>query len=202
MTTTATPRQTRPRTREGGSGKRLLPWIGAGFPVLLIVVAIGATAVGADDDDAVGEPAPAYELATTHAETATLDDALADGPALLYFSMGPGCDGCFVQIPEIADEVADRDLELVSIMPGQPQAVASEARRLGAADHPILLDTDVAVSDAYDMLGHYGHTNVPGHSFALVTADGEVTWVEHYAEMFVPAEEFLPTLDDALAALD
>ncbi len=50
------------------------------------------------------------------------------------------------------------------------------------------------VSDAYGMLGIYGHTDRPSHSFALVRADGTVALVKHYATMFVPLDELLADL--------
>ena len=49
------------------------------------------------------------------------------------------------------------------------------------------------------MLGVYGHSDRPSHSFALVEQDGTVSWTRHYAEMFVPAAEFLAELDASLA---
>jgi len=56
------------------------------------------------------------------------------------------------------------------------------------------------VSSAYGMVGIYGHSDRPSHSFALVRQDGEVAWVRHYAEMFVPAADLLGELDTALGA--
>jgi hypothetical protein len=56
------------------------------------------------------------------------------------------------------------------------------------------VDTDRRVSAAYGMLGQYGHGDAPSHSFALVRASGEISWVRHYAEMFVPADQLLADL--------
>jgi hypothetical protein len=47
------------------------------------------------------------------------------------------------------------------------------------------------VSQAYGMLGVYGHSDRPSHSFALVRADGTVASVKHYATMFVPLDQLL-----------
>ena len=182
------------------STPNVVRWLGVAAP-LALVAAIGLGALlSPEEATGSGGTAPPFTLPDTHGGEQSLDAALADGPALLYFSMGAGCDGCFVQIPEIAEGVAERDLEFVPIMPGDPQAVVSEAQRLGVAD-PILLDTSVEVAEAYDMLGHYGHDTVPGHSFALVTEEREIAWVEHYAEMFVPSEEFFPALDEGLETI-
>jgi peroxiredoxin len=75
--------------------------------------------------------------------------------------------------------------------------VAAEAARFGI-ESPILIDSDTQVSRAYGMVGIYGHGDRPSHSFALVRQTGEVAWVRHYAEMFVPAEALLAELDAAL----
>lgn len=177
-------------------------WLGVLAPLAIIAaIALGAVLAPEQTADADGDAEAAdFTLPDTHGGTITLDDALADGPALLYFSMGVGCDGCFVQIPEIAGDLDSRGVELVSVMPGQTEWVAAEARRLGV-DDPIAVDADVAVSDAYGMLGQYGHGDQPSHSFALVGPSGQIAWVRHYAEMFIPADDLLPELDAALEAL-
>lgn len=173
-------------------------WLGVAAPLALI----GAIALGAllspEQATETGGEAPDFTLPDTGGAEISLDDALQDGPALLFFSMGAGCDGCFVQIPEITDELDERGVQLVSIMPGETEWVAAEARRLGV-NEPIAVDSDVAVSGAYGMLGQYGHGDQPSHSFALVDSSREITWVRHYAEMFIPAEELIPEIDAALA---
>jgi peroxiredoxin len=104
--------------------------------------------------------------------------------------MGVGCDGCFAQIPEIENALAERGITLVSVMVDPPDQVAAEGARFGI-DDPILIDQDRAVSAAYGMVGIYGHSDRPSHSFALVTNDRKVTWIQHYASMFVPVDDFL-----------
>jgi len=104
-----------------------------------------------------------------------------------------GCDGCFAQIPEIDEALAAHGITLVSVMVDPPQLVADESLRFGIVD-PILIDQDRSVSDAYEMLGIYGHGDRPNHSFALVGTDGKVKWMKHYATMFVPAEELMAEL--------
>ena len=173
-------------------------WLGVAAPLVLLgAIALGALLSPQASTETGGE-APDFTLPDTHGGTVTLDDALENGPALLFFSMGAGCDGCFVQIPEITEELDERGVELVSVMPGETEWVAAEAQRLGV-DDPIAVDSDVAVSDAYGMLGQFGHGDQPSHSFALVDESREITWIKHYAEMFIPAEEFMPELDAALA---
>ncbi len=97
------------------------------------------------------------------------------------------------EIEALQDGIASPTPELVPIMGGDPHWIAAEAGRL-EVETPIVVDADLSVSEAYGMLGHYGHSDMPNHSFALVRRDGELTWVHHYAEMFVPADRFFSDL--------
>jgi hypothetical protein len=78
--------------------------------------------------------------------------------------------------------------------------ITTEAARFGIT-RPILIDSDRRASDAYGMMGIYGHGDRPSHSFALVRRSGEVAWVRHYAEMFVPADSLVGGMDATLGAL-
>ncbi|MBT8192342.1 MAG: redoxin family protein [Acidimicrobiia bacterium] len=189
------------RTKTNHSKKRTsteLPkafaWLGLLIPAALIIIVIVA---GGRSDPAdsgtLGDPAPDFELPTTTGTRVSLDSVLADGDALLYFSMGVGCDGCFGQIPEIEDTLEAQGITLVSVMVQSPGQVAAEAARFGI-DGPILIDADRSVSTAYDMIGVYGHNDRPSHSFALVSQDKTIKWVKHYATMFVPVDDFLNDL--------
>jgi peroxiredoxin len=107
--------------------------------------------------------------------------------------MGVGCDGCFAQIPEIEAELAEREIALLPVMVDPADVVAREADRFGIST-PILIDSDRQVSEIYGMLGVYGHSDRPSHSFALVE-NGTITWSRHYAEMFVPSNDLFAELD-------
>lgn len=194
--------QTRPRptTEPPPIPRKRAIWRWAGF------IAIPLALVGLIVLDSVTTPeqsgpneAIAFELPTTDGQTVALDQELAKGDTLLYFSMGVGCDGCFAQIPEIEAAVAERGLELLPIMVDPAPMVAAEAARFGI-DTPILIDADREVSEAYGMVGVYGHADRPSHSFALVRQDGSIGWVRHYAEMFVPADDLFTELDPAIGA--
>jgi peroxiredoxin len=158
-----------------------------------------AVSVLSETDDAEIDQAIPFELSSADGRTVSLNETLAEGDALLYFSMGVGCDGCFAQIPELDTAVAERGMSLVPIMVDPAPLVAAEAARFGI-EGPILIDPDAEVSAAYGMVGIYGHGDRPSHSFALVRQSGEIAWVRHYAEMFVPAESLLDELDAAALA--
>jgi peroxiredoxin len=178
------------------SNKRGLPWW-SWLAILLPVAALSAVVLAGMEDpegSAVGSAAPEFDLLATDGSRYDLDSALEDGDALLYFSMGPGCDGCFMQIMEAEDALASRGIKLVPIMVSPAVVVAGEAQRFGIST-PILIDSDQEVSNAYGMIGIYGHQDRPSHSFALVDQNRQVTWVRHYAEMYVPAEQLLADLD-------
>ncbi|MBK5268501.1 MAG: redoxin family protein [Acidimicrobiia bacterium] len=194
MTKTLTKRPT-------GSDRRkrwfsTLRWFGfLLIPALLVLLV--AVSANTPKQQATPDRATPFELVATNGQMISLDEALAAGDALLYFSMGTGCDGCFAQIPELEQALNERGITLVPIMVNPPLAVAAEAARFGI-EMPILIDADLTVSRAYGMIGVYGHADRPSHSFALVRQTGEIAWVRHYAEMFVPAESLFDELDAAL----
>jgi len=192
--------QARSRTDAGGGHRSSgWAWVALAVPVvgLLIVGILGAFDGGSDGQVDAESVAPTFDLATNHGSRVSLEGVLDNGPALLFFSMGVGCDACFHQIPEIDQALADKGITLVPIMVESQQTVAAEARRLGVTT-PILIDADRAVSESYDMIGIYGHQNTPTHSFALVGQDGRITWRMDYPEMFVPLENLLADLGDQI----
>lgn len=180
------------RTSHRKRKSRRWAWLGFAAPLVAIGVAVGVgVSTFEPQHGLLGRDAPAFALPTSAGTEVTLDQLLAGGnEAMLYFSMGVGCDGCFAQIPEIHDALAARGITLVPVMVDPAQMVANESMRFGIAD-PILIDQDRSVSEAYEMLGVYGHSDRPSHSFALVDRQGKVKWIEHYSTMFVPMNEFL-----------
>jgi peroxiredoxin Q/BCP len=180
----------RPRKAPAQRNKRT-SWLTIIAPLAFVAALAGLA--GLDQPVGVeGEPAPSFELPTTTGDTISFDAAGSDA-TLLYFSMGVGCDGCFAQIPEIEAELAEREIALLPVMVDPADVVAREADRFGIST-PILIDSDRQVSEIYGMLGVYGHSDRPSHSFALVE-NGTITWSRHYAEMFVPSNDLFAELD-------
>jgi peroxiredoxin len=179
------------------SGRGWLAWAGLLLPLLAVGAFVAAETLRPTPEPAtIGSAAPAFELADTAGGTQSLGRALHEGAdgALLYFSMGVGCGGCFAQIPEIEPALNARGIRLVSVVVDDPEITRIEAERYGATT-PVALDPDRSVSEAYGMLGVYGHGDRPSHSFVLVDADGTISDVRHYAEMFVPLDQLLTDLD-------
>ncbi|HEX6232057.1 MAG TPA: redoxin domain-containing protein [Jiangellaceae bacterium] len=178
----------RPAKRRG----QRLQWVAFFAPALAIagiIIAAGALSGSDDEPTTAADAAPDFTLTDTEGDTVQLAEVLEERDALLYFSMGVGCDGCFLQIPEIAAELKTRDIEFLPIMVDRADWLAAEAERLQVG-MPIVVDPDRSVSEAYDMVGQHGHGDRPSHSFALVRQSGELAWVRHYVEMFVPSEQF------------
>jgi len=192
--------QTRRPPAEPRAPQKRTVWRWVGFLAIplalaaLVVVDSMTTAEQGGPEEAIP-----FELATTDGQSVTLDQALAEGDTLLYFSMGVGCDGCFAQIPEIEAAVAERGMTLLPIMVDPAPMVAAEAARFGI-DTTILIDSDSQVSQAFGMVGVYGHADRPSHSFALVRQNGTIGWVRHYAEMFVSSDALFTEMDSALGA--
>lgn len=194
MSTIKTP----PRAAKRPSARKNSGWRWAGFIAIPLALAIlVAVSTVSETGDTGPEEAIQFELPTTDGTTVALNETLAGGDTLLYFSMGVGCDGCFAQIPEIETALAERGLSLLSIMVDPAPMVAAEAARFGI-ETPILIDTGARVSEEYGMLGVYGHADRPSHSFALVRQNGTIGWVRHYAEMFVPSDVLFAEFDSAL----
>jgi peroxiredoxin len=181
------------RARATVKRRRLSPWLAFFAPVLALALVLAVTIATSEEAQDASGVAPDFALPDTAGNTVTLADVTDGRDALLFFSMGVGCDGCFLQIPEVEDRLAARGIALVPIMVDPVEWLAIEAARLGVTS-PILIDADRSVSTAYDMLGQFGHGDTPSHSFALVNSDGQIEWVRHYAEMFVPADRLLADL--------
>lgn len=199
-------RSTKQQTRSGSGTaakrtnnkptSRRWAWLGFAAPLVAIAVFVGVgVSTFEPQHGLLGTDAPGFSLPTSLGSEVALDQILEGGnEAMLYFSMGVGCDGCFAQIPEIDDALAAAGVTLVPVMVDPADVVATESVRFGIAD-PILIDQDRSVSEAYEMLGVYGHADRPSHSFALVGANGQVKWVKHYATMFVSAHDFMNEIE-------
>jgi len=175
-------------------------WLGVLIPIAAVIALViagqgsdGATTAVVDP----GTEAAAFALPTTAGTTVALSDALAEGDALIYFSMGVGCDGCFAQIPEVEGALAERGIAFLPVMVQSKDLVAATAADWGI-DIPILIDEDRAVSKAYDMLGKNGHTDRPFHSIAIVRKDGSLAFEKTYDTMFVSVDQMMADVDSVV----
>lgn len=192
-TSTSIPSRNGRRRGRHRAARRRTGWLLFALPPAVIVGLVLTAGLVGTGRTAAPRTAVDFALPDTSGGTFRLTEALAAGDILLYFSMGVGCDGCFAQIPEISLRLSARGIQLAPIMVDPASAVAGEAARFGITE-PILIDAGRTVSQAYGMLGVYGHADRPSHSFALVRRDGTLAAVEHYATMFVPAARLLADL--------
>jgi peroxiredoxin len=131
-------------------------------------------------------------------------ETLAGRKTLLFFSEGVMCQACFVQIRDleaVTEELAKRDIELVSITPDPPE-VLSEAVGYYRIRTPMIADDDRTMSAAFNTLGKGMHADTPGHAFALLDEDGKVVWyrdywLEPYRTMYVEPSRILADLPPA-----
>jgi len=176
-------------------------WLGILIPIAAVVVLI---IVGQGTDGSTttqveaGTKAALFELPATNGTTISLSDALAKGDTVVYFSMGVGCDGCFAQIVEVADAMAERNITMLPVMV-QPLDMVKATADAWGIDLPILIDEDMSVSREYDMIGKNGHNNSAFHSIVVVRQDGTLAFEKTYDSMFVPAAELMADVDSALS---
>lgn len=176
-------------------------WLGILLPiaaVVALVIAGQGTDGSTTPEVEAGTKAALFELPATDGSTMSLSNALLNGDVVVYFSMGVGCDGCFAQIPEVADAMAERNITMLSVMVQPADIVGATADAWGITT-PILIDEDQSVSRAYNMIGKNGHNDRPFHSIAVVRQDGTLVFEKTYDSMFVPAAEFMADVDSALS---
>ena len=69
---------------------------------------------------------------------------------------------------------------------------------------PMLVDSGAEVSTRYDVMQWASATGEPGHTFALVNADGELVWLRDYGaaenggSMYVSVDEMVQQVDASL----
>ncbi len=148
--------------------------------------------------EGVGTQAPAFTLASTAGGTVSLAD-FRGKDVLLYFSEGVGCDTCFYQMRDLeqnAAKLSTNGLTVVPIVVNPANQVQAELDRFGLAT-PFLIDGDESVSNAYGVVGTGMHENLPGHSFILVDASGQIAWRGDYPSMFVTTDQLLSDIGSA-----
>ena len=100
---------------------------------------------------------------------------------LLFFSEGVMCQACLEQIQglqQVADQLAKRGIQLVSITPDSTGELQQAAQQYGITT-PLISDSNRHVSEAFNTLGKGMHADAPGHSFALIY-HGKVLWYRDY----------------------
>jgi len=155
--------------------------------------------------------APSFTLPTTSGKNISLSDYLGKKNVLLYFMEGVMCDPCFQQLKDIQTQYGkfrSLNIDVLTITVDPVNALVKDSTRFGIT-LPILDDgsDNLAVSKAYGMLDNSMHPGSrPGHSFVLISTDGNIVWKNHYypaganimgmnmdmnGRMYVPVNEIL-----------
>lgn len=105
-----------------------------------------------------GDIAPDFSLQDEAGNAVTLDDLLADGPAIVYFypaDFTPVCTAEACSIRDMHDDILDADMKVVGI---SPQSVKSHERFKQANNlpFPLLFDQSRKVIRAYKVEGPFG----------------------------------------------
>ena len=143
------------------------------------------------------EPAPAFVLPRSSGGEFSYPQDVQGAPALLYFSMGPGCPPCIEQIVDLQQsaEFEATGVRLISISPDAVEQWATTATSIGD-ESPMLSDSENVVADQYGVM-RWRVGNEPGHTFVVVDAEGIVRAVRDYGApengglMYVPIDEIV-----------
>lgn len=164
-----------------------------------IALALAVTAAGGTGARAASGAAPSFSLPATDGTSVSLT-SLRGSPALLYFNEGVGCDACFYQQAKIEAATADFERAGVRVVPiavNSADQLRAEMQRFGLVT-PFLVDADRSVSAAYKTIGKGHHADLPGHSFVLVDAKGQLRWRLDDPSMFVDPARLLRDVNEVL----
>lgn len=167
----------------------LAAWAAALLVTALVITAMMLTSRPTSSTTA--RTAPDFTLTDTAGQRVHLADYRGKN-VILYFSEGAGCQACITQMGEITNNQAAFDKANVVVLPivmnTKEQIVADMAAN--GVTTPFLLD-DGTVSKAYGTLGKGMHAGLPGHSFALIDAQGVQRWYGEYPSMWLAPKDLL-----------
>ena len=198
-----TARRHKPSTTRRKRSSRARWWrplwsIGIGLAVIGVVAVMLLAGRSPLFGEGAGTQAPAFTLASTAGGTVSLGE-FRGKDVLLYFSEGVGCDACFYQMLDLeqnAGKLSANGMTVVPIVVNPANQVQAELDRFGLTT-PFLIDGDDSVSNAYGVVGTGMHENLPGHSFILVDALGQIVWRGDYPSMFVSTDQLLSDIGSA-----
>ena len=132
--------------------------------------------------DMVGKPAPDFTLQTYDDKTYSLN-GLRGKKVVLFFSEGIMCyPACLNQIAALGSDTNLNNDKIVtlSIVPDSKKEWLEAAERMPElGKEAILLDTDKAVSDKYNMLNQPSSMHrgmMPGHTYIIIDENGVVRY--------------------------
>ena len=97
------------------------------------------------------------------------------------------------------------NVQLISIARDSTEEMAPESEMLGITNVPVLSDPDLKVSAEYDVLQWAITNGEPSHTFILVDADGQISWIKDYGApdnpdrtMYVEVDELVRYISENL----
>ncbi len=128
-----------------------------------------------------GSKVPAFSGTDVLSGARITNSSVYDHKTLLFFSEGVSCQACLEQIQgiqQVGSELAKRGIQLVSITPDS-QALLRQAASEYQITTPLISDSNLSMSEAFNTLGQGMHADTPGHAFALIYR-GKVLWYHDY----------------------
>jgi len=144
--------------------------------------------------------APAFTLPATDGSQVSLSDFQGQN-VLIYFSEGVGCDACFYQMTSLekdASVLKDAGISKVIPIVANPMTDVKPAVEQFDLKTPWLVDGDMSISSAYNVIGTGMHADLPGHSFVLLDASGQIKWQMAYPSMFASAQQLVQDMGNAI----
>ncbi len=171
--------------------------------VLIGYVAINGSQLGKKAVD-VGSVAPNFTLTDTQGGTFTLSQFKGKSDVLLFFNEGLSCSPCLQQMTEMDQlnaQLTSMNITVASITADDMGQLASWAQSSGPKYSPVLDDSSLTVSHAYDVLGGTMHPGMsPGHTFFLIDKGGMVVWRHDYypPSMYVDPNQLLSDIKSGM----
>jgi peroxiredoxin len=195
--------RTRARTKaKRGSSLRQTwgPWIAIAAVAILGVAIWKTGSTPAGGAVAQARSAPAFSLPATDGSTVSLADSKGQN-VLIYFSEGVGCDACFYQMTSLEKDASVlKDAGITKVIPivVNPMNDVQQTVQQFDLKTPWLVDGDKSVSSAYNVIGTGMHADLPGHSFVLIDASGQIKWQMAYPSMFASAQQLVKDMGNAI----
>lgn len=176
------------------------PWIAIAAVAVLGLAIWKTGSKPAGGAVAEAKTAPPFTLPATDGSTVSLSDFSGQN-VLLYFSEGVGCDACFYQMTSLEKDAAVlKDAGISKVVPIVVNAMTDVKPTVEQFDlkTPWLVDADMSISAAYNVIGTGMHADLPGHSFVLVDASGQIKWQMAYPSMFASAQQLVKDMGSAV----
>jgi peroxiredoxin len=161
----------------------------------------GANALGAGLR--VGAPVPAFSGIDLLSQQPITSKSIYGTKTLLFFSEGVSCQACLQQIQgiqQMGSQMRALGIHLVSVTPDSPAILGQAIRDYGITT-PVISDSTLSMSGAFNTLGLGMHSNTPGHAFVLIFK-GKVLWYRDYwlppyQEMYVQPKTLMSDFSHA-----